>query len=65
MGFIIFSMISDNLGRRKSLLLAQLVTAIGTIILSLSSNLPMAALGLVLSGGGANASIGMTFYFLG
>jgi hypothetical protein len=58
-------MISDNLGRKKSLLLAQLVTAIGTIILSLSTNLSMAALGLILSGGGANSSIGMTFYFLG
>ncbi len=57
-------MISDNLGRRKSLLLAQIVTALGTVTLSLSSNLIMASIGLILSGGGANSSIGMTFYFL-
>ena len=57
-------MISDNLGRRKSLLLAQVVMAIGTVTLTLSSNLPMTAIGLILSGGGANSSIGMTFYFL-
>lgn len=65
LGFIIFSFLSDNLGRRKSMLIALLSTALGTIVLAISQNLPMAAIGLILSGAGANSSIGMTFYFLG
>ena len=64
LGFIIFSYISDNYGRRRSLLIALTTEVIGTITVAASQNLAMASIGLILGGGGANASIGMTFYFL-
>lgn len=64
-GFLLFSFFTDNFGRRKSILLSLGTCALGNLVLTLSPNLVIASLGLVLSGAGGNASINITFYFMG
>ena len=63
LGYIGFSFFSDNFGRRSSILLAWGCTTLGGIILATSFNIPMAAFGLFLAGGGADAAINICFYF--
>lgn len=62
-GFLVFSYLADNTGRKFSMLISLGVCVIGNILVSVSTNLPLASLGLLLSGGGANASINTSLCF--
>jgi MFS family permease len=64
-GYILISFFSDNFGRRTSMLLAWATTTVGSIIVSLSQNIYMAAFGLFLSGAGSDAAINICFFFFG
>ncbi len=65
LGFITFSYISDNYGRRLTMILSLGLAMLGSIITVIGYNLPMIAIGVVMSGGGINVSAGIVFYFLG
>ena len=65
LGYIIFSYISDNFGRKKTMTLSLGLATLGSIIVAIGYNLGMVAVGAVMSGAGINVSAGMVFYFLG
>ncbi len=62
-GFLIFSYITDSYGRKFSLLISITVCVVGNILVSSSFNIVVAAIGLFLSGGGANASANTSLCF--
>lgn len=63
LGYLGFSFFSDNFGRRSSILLAWGCATLGGIILAVSVNIPMAAVGLFFAGAGSDAAINICFYF--
>lgn len=65
LGYILFSYISDNFGRRTTMSMSLGVATLGTILISTGFNLGMVAVGVILGGAGINVSAGMVFYFLG
>lgn len=65
LGYIIFSYISDNFGRRKTMMFSLALGTLGTIVIALGYNITMISIGMVMSGAGINVSGGMLFYFLG
>ena len=56
-GFFIFSSIADNWGRKPAIGSSWFIASIGAIILSLSVNWYMAAIGYFLGGFGVNPAI--------
>jgi MFS family permease len=60
---LVFSYWSDNIGRKKSILISISICVLGNIIVSANTNLILASFGLLLSGAGANASINTTLCF--
>ena len=65
LGYIIFSYISDNFGRKKTMTLSLGLAMLGSIIVAIGYNLSMITVGVVMSGAGINVSAGTVFYFLG
>jgi MFS family permease len=65
LGYIGFSYISDNFGRRTTMIMSLGLAMIGSLLIVLSYNLGMVAVGVILAGGGINVSAGIVFYFLG
>jgi MFS family permease len=65
LGYIIFSYISDNFGRRKTMLMSLGLGTLGSIIVALGYNITMISVGMLMCGAGINVSGGMLFYFLG
>jgi OCT family organic cation transporter-like MFS transporter 4/5 len=62
-GFLLFSYLTDNYGRKLSLLVSIAVCVVGNILVSSSFNIVVASIGLFLSGGGANSSANTTLCF--
>ena len=62
-GFLVFSYLSDNYGRKFSLLISLGVCVLGNILVSSSFDILMTSFGLFLSGGGANASCNISLCF--
>ena len=56
-GFFLFSSLADNWGRKPSIGLSWLVASVGGIIMWLSPNWELAALGYFLAGLGVNPAI--------
>jgi MFS family permease len=65
LAFICFSYISDNFGRRKTMIISLALATLGSLLIVLSFNLTMVAVGAILAGGGINVSAGIVFYFFG
>ncbi len=65
LSFIVFSYISDNFGRRTTMMLSLGLATIGSLLIVLGFNIGMVAVGAILAGGGINVSSGIVFYFLG
>lgn len=65
LAFIGFSYISDNFGRRKTMIFSLALATVGSLMIVLSFNLAMVAIGAIMAGGGINVSAGIVFYFLG
>jgi len=63
-GLLISSWIADNYGRMKGITFAWFFGTAGTILLGLSINIPMAALGFFLGGFGLNAGCTLHYVFL-
>ena len=51
-GCFIFMFLSDNIGRKFSLVLANMFMFLGAVIMSCSNSIEMACFGLVLAGTG-------------
>lgn len=62
-GYLTLSSISDNYGRKTSLVLSMAIAAFGSIIVSSSINIIMLSIGLIFCGIGINPSIG-TIYLI-
>ncbi len=52
-GYIVILFFTDNYGRKLSVIMAWSITVLGLIFLCASVNLPMAVVGLFLSGAGS------------
>jgi MFS family permease len=65
LGFILFSIISDNFGRRKTMILSLGTASFGCVLLVIGQNISMITVGILLAGAGANPSAVMVFCFLG
>ncbi len=65
LGFLIFSYISDNFGRRTTMIIALTIATLGCILLSSGVNIPMIGIGMLFAGAGINTSSTIVFYFLG
>ncbi len=64
MGFIISSLVADNIGRKKLMIIALSVASVGTLMVTLGFNIVMVVIGVILAGGGINVSCGIVFYLL-
>lgn len=62
-GYIAVSFFADNYGRRKALLGAWAICAVGTVVVASSLRLEVAAVGFFLSGFGSDAAINLTLVF--
>jgi len=65
LAFLFFSYISDNFGRRTTMMMSLSVATFGSLLIVLGYNLTMVAIGVICAGGGINVSAGIVFYFLG
>ena len=63
-GYILFSYVADNYGRKKAEIFAWGTACLGGIVLSASMNIYMVAVGLFLGGMGINAAITLHDTFL-
>lgn len=63
-GYISISIMVDNMGRKKALLIAYGVATLGMVLLAVSTNLYMAGVGLFLMGYGSDSAINICFYFI-
>ena len=64
-GYIAISFFSDNFGRRSSILVSWFICTIGAIIVALSPNIYMIAVGMFFCGCGCDAGINICFFFFG
>lgn len=51
-GYMVFLFITDNYGRKASVVVAWSVTTLGVILLVAAQDMPMACVGLFLAGAG-------------
>jgi MFS family permease len=65
LGFIVFSFISDNLGRKITMSVSLGLTTLGSIMVVLGFNLSMISIGVIMSGAGINVASAITFCYLG
>lgn len=56
-GYFIFMHFSDNLGRRFGMILTWSTATFGLILISLSRNMLMVSLGLLLAGAGCESNM--------
>jgi MFS family permease len=63
-GYISISIMVDNMGRKKALLISYGVATLGMIIAVFSNNLYAAGIGLFLMGYGSDSAINICFYFI-
>lgn len=64
LGYIVVSLLNDNLGRKKSMQIALSVMLVGLLIVGVSWNLAIAQLGLFFTGFGIDSSINTALYFI-
>ena len=64
-GYVTFLFITDNFGRKYSLLLTWSVTMIGVFILCAAPNMIIATLGLFLAGTGCESALRINMAVLG
>lgn len=64
-GYIVILFFTDNYGRKLSVIMAWSITVVGLIILCASVNLPMAVVGLFLSGAGSESAIRISMAVFG
>jgi OCT family organic cation transporter-like MFS transporter 4/5 len=64
MGFMVFPMIADNVGRRIGLILAWGTCTIGCILMASSVNYPMMIIGYFLAGFGVNPAVTLHYSFI-
>ena len=64
LGYLTLSILSDNIGRKKSLLISLGIAMSGIIITASSFNIYIAGIGLFLTGFGADVSVNICFYFI-
>ncbi|MFO0002060.1 MAG: MFS transporter, partial [bacterium] len=64
-GYIVISFFSDNFGRKSSMVVSWAICTAGTILVAVSVNIYMVAVGLFLSGCGCDAAINICFFFFG
>ncbi len=65
MGFVTFSYVSDNFGRKRTFIIALSLACLGCLFISLGLNVETIGIGLVLSGAGINTCANLVFNFLG
>lgn len=63
-GYLVVSWMNDNLGRKRSIMIGLIVSLLGIFLISASTSLPMAQLGMFLAGFGIDPSINTVFYFI-
>lgn len=64
LGFVLFSLFTDNFGRRSTMIISLSSATIGSILISCAVNLVMVSIGLILVGGGINTATTIVFIFL-
>lgn len=62
---LIFSSISDNYGRRLSIIIVTFIAALGNLMISGATNMYVLSIGLILSGGGTSSACNIAFLFYG
>ena len=63
-GYLLMSHLADNFGRKKIELVSWVLNIMGILILTLSMNLEMVAIGSFLMGMGTNATITLHYTFI-
>lgn len=63
-GYISISIMVDNVGRKKALLIAYGVATIGMIVAVVASNIYLVGIGLFMMGFGSDSAINICFYFI-
>lgn len=64
-GLLLFSSISDNWGRRVSLIITTFAATLGSIMVSCSTNIYVLAIGLIFSGAGISSASSIVYLFYG
>lgn len=64
-GYLIFLFITDNFGRKVSVVAAWSVTTFGVFLVCIAQNMPMACVGLFLAGAGCESSIRISMAIFG
>ena len=63
-GYISISVMVDNMGRKKAILISYGVATLGMIIAAVATNIYMVGVGLFLMGYGSDSAINICFYFI-
>lgn len=64
MGYLVFSFVSDNYGRKKTMVIGWAVAILGYSLIVFASSIYIAVIGVVVSGFGADACTSMTIFFI-
>jgi OCT family organic cation transporter-like MFS transporter 4/5 len=65
LGFVVFSYVSDNIGRKKTIVTSLGISTVGSLLVVTGFNLPMIAVGVIMSGAGINVALSMALCFMG
>lgn len=63
-GYISISILVDNMGRKRALMISYAVATAGMVIAALAPNLYVVGIGLFLMGYGSDSAINICFYFI-
>lgn len=63
-GYIVISVLVDNFGRKRVMLISYAIATLGMVIVGFASSLPMAGIGLFLTGFGSDSAVNICFYFI-
>ena len=64
LGYILVSLLNDNIGRKRSIAIALTMSTIGVALITFSQSLIMAEIGLFITGFGIDSSINTALYFI-
>jgi MFS family permease len=64
MGYLVFSFVSDNYGRKKTMVIGWSIAILGYSLIVFAQNIYMAIFGVIVSGFGGDACTPMTIYFI-
>lgn len=64
-GFILASLFTDKIGRKLTMCLSLGIAALGSLMMSVGTNLWLIGFGVILSGAGINVSSSLCFIYLG